>query len=69
MMEPGRKTTAATVLNPYDLGGATAGWCRAVSGTSNEWQAVHGAGGVSQSIQDPVRRNQLLRLTHDATAH
>lgn len=38
-------------------------------GTGNQRQAVHGAGGVPQGVEDPVGRNQRLGLTHDAAAH
>lgn len=38
-------------------------------GTSDQRQAVHGAGGVPQSVQDSICRNQPLCLTHNATAH
>ena len=37
--------------------------------TSDEGQAVHGAGGVPQRIEDAVRWDQRLSLTHDHTAH
>lgn len=37
--------------------------------TCDEWQTVHGAGGVPLGIKDSVCRNYLLCLSHDATAH
>lgn len=37
--------------------------------TGDERQTVHGAGGVSQRVQDSVCRDQRLGLTHDAAAH
>lgn len=38
------------------------------SGTGDQRQAVHGAGHVPQGVEDPVRRDQRLALTHDAAA-
>lgn len=37
--------------------------------TCDEWQAVNGCGHISGFIQDSIRRNQLLALTHNTAAH
>ena len=37
--------------------------------TGDEGHAVHGAGGVPQCVEDAVRWDQRLSLTHDHTAH
>ena len=39
------------------------------TGTGDEGQAFHSAGGVPQGIEDAVRWDQRDSLTHDPTAH